>query len=263
MDAGADNEFATNFSLQNLLILTAIKADKSRVADYIQRLNNFDNVEIAQICVGAELYEEAFSVYKKADMHSEAMAVLLDYIGDLERAQEVANKLNEKPVYSLLAKAYLQKDNVDGCIKAFIAADDADCYREVIHLANSQAAHERLIEYLKMARDKVDDPVVDTEIAYSYAATNQVAALEEFVSAPNTARIEEVGDRCFDEKQYNAAKLLYKAIDNYSRLASCLIKLEDYSGAADAAKQAGSVKTYKEVCIAVKNFCIDKKMFDE
>ena len=40
---------AQNRNLQNLLILTAIKADKTRVMDYINRLDNYDGIELAKI----------------------------------------------------------------------------------------------------------------------------------------------------------------------------------------------------------------------
>ena len=41
--------FANNENLQNLLILTAIKADQPKVMDYINRLDNYDGVELARI----------------------------------------------------------------------------------------------------------------------------------------------------------------------------------------------------------------------
>ena len=47
-------DFSNNRNLQNLLILTAIKADKDRVMDYINRLDNFDGPEIAKIAVGEQ-----------------------------------------------------------------------------------------------------------------------------------------------------------------------------------------------------------------
>ena len=50
---------------QNLLIITAIKADKSRVKDYIHRLDNFDGPAVGEIAVGYEMFEEAFEIYKK------------------------------------------------------------------------------------------------------------------------------------------------------------------------------------------------------
>ena len=41
--------FSNNKSLQNLLILTAIKADKGKVMDYINRLDNYEGAELAAI----------------------------------------------------------------------------------------------------------------------------------------------------------------------------------------------------------------------
>merc|ERR1719353_153446 len=55
-----NSEFSDNRNLQNLLILTAIKADKTKVMEYINRLDNYDMPDIANIAVGSELYEEAF-----------------------------------------------------------------------------------------------------------------------------------------------------------------------------------------------------------
>jgi len=43
--------FAANKNLQNLLIITAIKADKARVMDYIQRLDNYDGLQLAEIAL--------------------------------------------------------------------------------------------------------------------------------------------------------------------------------------------------------------------
>lgn len=51
--------------MQNLLIITAIKSDKSRVKDYIHRLDNFDGPAVGEIAVGYEMFEEAFEIYKK------------------------------------------------------------------------------------------------------------------------------------------------------------------------------------------------------
>ena len=60
--ADADSILSTS---QNLLIITAIKADKSRVKDYIHRLDNFDGPAVGEIAVGYEMFEEAFEIYKK------------------------------------------------------------------------------------------------------------------------------------------------------------------------------------------------------
>ena len=78
--------FSENSNLQNLLILTAIKADKSRVMDYVLKLDNYDAPDIANIAVGSELFEEAFAIYKKYDQCVNAINVLILNVNDLYRA---------------------------------------------------------------------------------------------------------------------------------------------------------------------------------
>ena len=82
-------DFGKNKNLQNLLILTAIKADTSRVMDYLNRLGNYGGPEIAKIALGDpyHLYEEAFLIYKKCNLHAEAMETLLANVQDVRRAQ--------------------------------------------------------------------------------------------------------------------------------------------------------------------------------
>jgi len=55
-----DSAFNNNKNLQNLLILTAIQADKTRVMEYINRLDKYDAADVAGIAIGEQLYEEAF-----------------------------------------------------------------------------------------------------------------------------------------------------------------------------------------------------------
>ena len=62
-------------NLQNLLILTAIKADRSRVMEYITRLDNYDAPDIANIAISSELYEEAFAIFKKFEVNTSAIQV--------------------------------------------------------------------------------------------------------------------------------------------------------------------------------------------
>uniref|UniRef100_A0A0E0RCL7 Clathrin heavy chain n=1 Tax=Oryza rufipogon TaxID=4529 RepID=A0A0E0RCL7_ORYRU len=50
-----NSAFSGNFNLQNLLILTAIKADPSRVMDYVNRLDNFDGPAVGEVAVEAQL----------------------------------------------------------------------------------------------------------------------------------------------------------------------------------------------------------------
>ena len=64
-------------NLQNLLILTAIKASQSQVMVLIACLECYDGQDIAQICISSSLYEEAFTIYKKFDMKVRATEVCL------------------------------------------------------------------------------------------------------------------------------------------------------------------------------------------
>lgn len=108
--------FADNRNLQNLLILTAIKADKARVMDYITRLNNFDAPDIANIAIGAGLYEEAFTIYKKYDQHANAARVLIENIRDVDRAYEYAERVDSPEVWSRLGRAQLEQSRVKEAI---------------------------------------------------------------------------------------------------------------------------------------------------
>lgn len=72
-------------NLQNLLILTAIKADRTRVMEYINRLDNYDAPDIANIAISNELYEEAFAIFKKFDVNTSAIQVRAVFFVDQSR----------------------------------------------------------------------------------------------------------------------------------------------------------------------------------
>lgn len=44
--------------------------------EYINRLDNYDAPDIANICISSELYEEAFAIFKKFDVNTSAIEVL-------------------------------------------------------------------------------------------------------------------------------------------------------------------------------------------
>ncbi|ELK01734.1 Clathrin heavy chain 1 [Pteropus alecto] len=286
--------FSEHRNLQNLLILTAIKADRTRVMEYINRLDNYDAPDIANIAISNELFEEAFAIFRKFDVNTSAVQVLIEHIGNLDRAYEFAERCNEPAVWSQLAKAQLQKGmvliehigNLDrayefaercnepavwsqlakaqlqkGMVKeaidSYIKADDPSSYMEVVQAANTSGNWEELVKYLQMARKKARESYVETELIFALAKTNRLAELEEFINGPNNAHIQQVGDRCYDEKMYDAAKLLYNNVSNFGRLASTLVHLGEYQAAVDGARKANSTRTWKEVCFA----CVDGKEF--
>jgi clathrin heavy chain len=102
---------------------------------YINRLENYDGPDLANIAIACQLYEEAFSIYKKFDINTSAIQVLIDNIENLDRAYEFAERCNEPGVWSILANAQMRQGLVTKAIDSFIKADDPTSYLEVVNAA--------------------------------------------------------------------------------------------------------------------------------
>jgi clathrin heavy chain len=152
--------------------------------NYIIKLDKYDAPDIANIAIGAGLFEEALTIFTKFKLHTSAIEVLLDHIKDLDRAQEFADRVNEAEVYSKLAKAQLDGGFVKQSIASFIKANDPEFYNEVIYAANGSGDHEDLVKYLEMCIKKIKEPRIESELVYAYAKTHKLAELEEFISTP-------------------------------------------------------------------------------
>merc|ERR1712151_35944 len=137
------SDFSDNKNLQNLLILTAIRADSTKVSGYIDQLDNFDAKDIALICVSEShnLFEEGFSIYTKfskpeftaeyeqqVEMQVSAVGVLVDFMRDIDRAKTYASLVDQKPVWSKLGKAQLKEKFPADAIQSFINAEDSSEY---------------------------------------------------------------------------------------------------------------------------------------
>mmetsp|Transcript_22621 Transcript_22621/g.70241 ORF Transcript_22621/g.70241 Transcript_22621/m.70241 type:complete len:1205 (+) Transcript_22621:68-3682(+) len=155
-----NSAFSGNPNLQNLLILTAVKADKTRVMDYITRLEHFDGPAVGEIAVNAELYEEAFAIYKKFSLHVLGVKVLLGNLDSIERALEFATKVDEPDVWSQVGAAQLTSGLVPDAISSFIRANDSNMHVEVIQAAKSAGCYEDLVKYLLMTRKKIKEAKV-------------------------------------------------------------------------------------------------------
>lgn len=105
--------------LQTLLILTSMKADKSKVMDYVVRLDGYDPPAIADMALKYELPEVAFKIYDKFKVNVKAAEVLVNQIGDIERAREFAEHCNEPAVYSVLGSAQLNRNMVAEAISMY------------------------------------------------------------------------------------------------------------------------------------------------
>jgi len=249
--------FSDNSNLQNLLMLTAAKSDRGRVANYIQQLDAYSPEDIAQQCIEVGMYEEAFLIFKKDNNHSAATNVLVDHVVSIDRAQEYADQVDLPEVWSKVAKAQLDGLRVTDSVESYIKAQDPSNYLEVIETATHAGKDEELIKYLRMARKTLREPPIDTALAFCFARTNQLPELEDFLRSANVANVEESGDKAYEEGYHEAAKIFFSSISNWAKLATTLVHLEDYQAAVECARKANNVKVWKQVneaCVAKKEF---------
>lgn len=250
--------FNDNTSLQGLLILTAIKADPSRVMNYIEKLDKFDAEEIAPLCIENQLYEEAFEIYDKFELRNLAMKVLVEDVMSLDRGEQYANKHSEdSELWYQLGNAQLNGLRIPEAIESYVKSKKPDNYEQVIEISEHGGKEEELISFLDMARETLREPVIDGSLINCYASLGKLNEIEKFVAGPNVADLESIGDKLFEAKNYKAAKILYSNVSKYSKLATTLVYLEDYQGAVDCARKASNTNVWKQVnqaCIANKEF---------
>lgn len=249
--------FNDNTSLQGLMILTAIKAEPSRVANYIEKLDKYDPSEIAPLCIDNGLLEEAFEVYDKFDMTTDAMKVLVEDVMSLDRGEQYAEKHDNSDLWYQLGSAQLNGLRIPEAIKSYIKSKNASNFEQVIEIAERAGKEEDLIQYLDMARELLREPAVDNALINCYASLGRLSDIEKFVAGPNVAVLNEIGDKLFDARNYKAARILYSNVSNYSKLATTLVYLEDYQGAVDCARKASNTAVWKQV----NDACIENKEF--
>ena len=93
-----------------------------------------------------------------------------------------------------------------------------------------------------MARKSLREPKIDTELAYAYAKTDRLHDMEDFLAMTNVTDVLEVGEKCFEDELYQAAKILFTSISNWARLATTLIYLGENQGAVESARKAGNTQ---------------------
>jgi clathrin heavy chain len=86
--------------------------------------------------------------------------VLVDNLRALDRAKAFAERVNEPEVWSKLAKAQLDDDNLHEAVNSYIKALDPSHYSEVIDVARANGNYEDLVKYLKMVRKQIKEPQV-------------------------------------------------------------------------------------------------------
>jgi len=251
-------QFQNNTSLQNLLIITAIKSDTTRVMTYVTRLNDYTWDQICQRLISAQLYDEAISAYKKFQQNVEAVKVMLDYKQNIQEAVDWASHCNDPNVWSEVARAQLGLGSIVEAIQSFIKAKDTKDYANVIQRAEAANEFKALVSFLELARQIQNrDPIIETELCFSYAKMDMLAELEGLVSSPNSARVHDIADRCFDQQLYKAAKILYTSIKDYTRLTETLLQLQEFQAAIESARKAATTSAWKAVnkaCVLAGEF---------
>ncbi|GMM46180.1 clathrin heavy chain [Pichia kluyveri] len=249
--------FNENPSLQALLILTAAKVDSSRIMNYIEKIDAYNPDEVAPICIENKLYEEAFEIYNKFENYPKAMKVLVEDIMSLDRGEEYAEKLDKPEIWSQLGEAQLNGLRINEAINSYLKAEDPSNYANVIEVSEHAGKEEELIPFLMMARKTLRESVIDGSIINAYATLDKLSEIEKFLKLSNVADLETIGEKLYDNGNYKAAKLLFENISNYSKLASTLVFLNDYTAAVDCARKASNIQVWKQVNQA----CIEHKEF--
>lgn len=103
----------------------------------------------------------------------------------------------------------------------FIKADDPSAFIEVSKKCAETEHWEDLVRYLQMARKKSRESFIETELCFAFAKTGRLTDLEEFITEPNNATIQQVGDRCAEQGMHDAAKVLFNSISNFARVNFC------------------------------------------
>lgn len=93
-----------------------------------------------------------------------------------------------------------------GC---FLKANNGSEYLRVIHQAERGKLFEQLVQYLRMCREGVKDTAIDNSLAFCFASLGQINELEDLLGDSNSVDVLRVGDRCFEEGQYESARVLY------------------------------------------------------
>lgn len=179
---------------------------------------------------------------------------MIENVKNLDRAYEFAEKVNEPAVWAALAKAQLMEGLVKEAVDSFVKADDPSAFIEVARKCSETNQWEDLVRYLQMARKKSRESFIETELCFAYAKTGRLTELEEFITEPNHAQIQQVGDRCTEQGMNDAARILFNSISNFAKLATTLVELGDFPGAVDAARKANSTKTWKQVIFLRSQF---------
>ena len=250
-------EFRQNKYLQNLLIITAIKAKNTKAKEYIDQLDGYDASEIARIAITNEEFEVAYASYVKAELYDDAMHVLVDNIQDLDRAKELAGKLDTFRPWAILGEAYLTTRDIAAAVHAFVQSKNTNYLTQIAEFADESQDFQHLVKYIRMVREtnKESNPKLDQDLLYCLAKIGDISELQAFVNTTRVAGAQSVAERCMKEGFVEAACTLFRFSNDFLSLARAQIQIKNLRAAVDSAKKTNSAELWNDILQA----CIDAK----
>ncbi|KAG1744752.1 hypothetical protein EDB19DRAFT_1960363 [Suillus lakei] len=226
IDCRDPSPFSDNCNLQNLLLLTSIRTDKEKVIGSINKLQNYNTGEIAEIATDHGLSTVSM---QWLSMVSSRVSPPFTMVWTMQTRPTSVSRL---------AKAQLDGLRIKDAIDSYIKAEDPSNFAEVIEILSHTRKHDDLVRFLQMPHKTFREPKINTVLAYAYAKTDHLHEMEDFLAMTNVADILEVGEKCFEDKLYQAAKLLFTSISNWAHLATALIYLGKNQAAVESARKA-------------------------
>ncbi|GJN13995.1 hypothetical protein PR202_gb00764 [Eleusine coracana subsp. coracana] len=212
-----NSAFSGNFNLQNLLILTAIKADSSRVMDYVNRLDNFDGPAVGEKkdavwsqVAKAQLREGLVSEAIESFIRADDAAHFLDVI----RAAEEANVYDDLVKYLLMVRQKAREPKVDGeLIFAYAKIDRLSDIEEFIlmpNVANLQNVGDRLYDEELYEAAKIIYAFISNwaKLAVTLVKLKQFQGAVDAARKANSAKTwKEVCFACVDAEEFRLAQI--------------------------------------------------------
>ena len=118
----------------------------------------------------------------------------------------------------------------------YVKVEDSSNFAKVIEISSHACKHDDLVRFLQMARRSLREPKIDTELTYAYTKTDHLHDMENFLGMTNITDIPEVGEKCFEDELYEAAKLLFTSISNWARLTTTLTYLGENRAVVENAR---------------------------
>ena len=142
--------------------------------------------------------------------------VLVEHIVSIDHGLDYANKANRPEIWSRLVKVQLDSPQIKDSISnwfimsivdtafldLYIKAEDPSNFAKVIEISSHVGKHDDLVHFFQMACRSFWEPKIDMDLAYTYAKTNCLHDMADFLGMMNVTGILKVGEKCFKDELY-------------------------------------------------------------